>query len=188
MNEIEAVVTDSNGKVVHSLFGKWNESVFKGDPPSATCIWRASEWLVPGNVSLSAFPRPQFNRNTQLHLTWQLLICMCVYVDPMPVDQEQYYGFTQFAVELNELGSTVRPLLPPTDTRLRPDQRLALSTMLISVCPSTNIIPNLYRNVILNKFSYCYLIILMTCADDPVAYIDLKLPKLFFGPNNLHRN
>ncbi|XP_034457005.1 oxysterol-binding protein-related protein 3-like [Hippoglossus hippoglossus] len=85
VNEIEAVVTDSNGKVVHSLFGKWHESVFKGDPPSATCIWRAN---------------------------------------PMPVDQEQYYGFTQFAVELNELGSTVRPLLPPTDTRLRPDQRL----------------------------------------------------------------
>ncbi|XP_022602741.1 oxysterol-binding protein-related protein 3-like [Seriola dumerili] len=85
VNEIEGVVTDSNGKVVHSIFGKWHESVFKGDPPSATCIWRAN---------------------------------------PMPVDQEQYYGFTQFAVELNELDSTLRPLLPPTDTRFRPDQRL----------------------------------------------------------------
>uniref|UniRef100_A0A4W6ECG8 Oxysterol-binding protein n=1 Tax=Lates calcarifer TaxID=8187 RepID=A0A4W6ECG8_LATCA len=85
VNEIEGVVTDSNGKVVHSIFGKWNESVFQGDPPSATCIWRAN---------------------------------------PMPVDQEQYYGFTQFAVEMNELDSTLRPLLPPTDTRFRPDQRL----------------------------------------------------------------
>uniref|UniRef100_A0A3B4ZPB8 Oxysterol-binding protein n=1 Tax=Stegastes partitus TaxID=144197 RepID=A0A3B4ZPB8_9TELE len=85
VNEIEGVVTDSNGKVVHSIFGKWHESVFQGDPPSATCIWRAN---------------------------------------PMPADQEQYYGFTQFAVELNELDSTLRPLLPPTDTRFRPDQRL----------------------------------------------------------------
>ncbi|XP_054874183.1 oxysterol-binding protein-related protein 3-like [Amphiprion ocellaris] len=85
VNEIEGVVTDSNGKVVHSIFGKWHESVFQGDPPSATCIWRAN---------------------------------------PMPEDQEQYYGFTQFAVELNELDSTLRPLLPPTDTRFRPDQRL----------------------------------------------------------------
>uniref|UniRef100_A0A665WJX3 Oxysterol-binding protein n=1 Tax=Echeneis naucrates TaxID=173247 RepID=A0A665WJX3_ECHNA len=85
VNEIEGVVTDSNGKVVHSIFGKWHESLFQGDPPSATCIWRA---------------------NT------------------MPVDQEQYYGFTQFAVELNELDSTLRPHLPPTDTRFRPDQRL----------------------------------------------------------------
>uniref|UniRef100_A0A3B5QYF6 Oxysterol-binding protein n=1 Tax=Xiphophorus maculatus TaxID=8083 RepID=A0A3B5QYF6_XIPMA len=85
VNEIEGVVTDSNGKVVHTIFGKWHESVFQGDPPSATCIWRAN---------------------------------------PMPVEQEQYYGFTQFAVELNELDSSLKPLLPPTDTRFRPDQRL----------------------------------------------------------------
>ncbi|XP_043994680.1 oxysterol-binding protein-related protein 3-like isoform X1 [Gambusia affinis] len=85
VNEIEGVVTDSNGKAVHSIFGKWHESVFQGAPPSATCIWRAN---------------------------------------PMPVEQEQYYGFTQFAVELNELDSSLKPLLPPTDTRFRPDQRL----------------------------------------------------------------
>ncbi|KAM6973931.1 oxysterol-binding protein-related protein 3-like isoform 1-T1 [Tautogolabrus adspersus] len=85
VNEIEGVVTDSNGKVVHSIFGKWHDSIFQGDPPAATCIWRT---------------------NT------------------MPEDQEQYYGFTQYAVELNELDPTLRPLLPPTDTRFRPDQRL----------------------------------------------------------------
>ncbi|XP_054619968.1 oxysterol-binding protein-related protein 3-like isoform X2 [Dunckerocampus dactyliophorus] len=85
VNEIEGVVTDSNGKVVHSIFGKWHESIFQGDPPSATCVWRAN---------------------------------------PMPVDQDQYYGFTQFAVELNELDPNLRPLLPPTDTRFRLDQRL----------------------------------------------------------------
>lgn len=43
MNEIEGVVTDSDGKVVHSIFGKWHEAVFQGKPPSATCIWRASK-------------------------------------------------------------------------------------------------------------------------------------------------
>uniref|UniRef100_A0A8C6NMR1 Oxysterol-binding protein n=1 Tax=Nothobranchius furzeri TaxID=105023 RepID=A0A8C6NMR1_NOTFU len=85
VNEIEGVITDSNGKVIHSLFGKWHESVFQGEPPAATCIWR------PG---------------------------------PVPENKDQYYGFTQFAVELNELDSSLRPLLPPTDTRFRPDQRL----------------------------------------------------------------
>uniref|UniRef100_A0A3Q3IEJ8 Oxysterol-binding protein n=1 Tax=Monopterus albus TaxID=43700 RepID=A0A3Q3IEJ8_MONAL len=94
VNEIEGVVTDSKGKVVHSIFGKWHESVFQGDPPSATCIWRAN---------------------------------------PMPVNQEQYYGFTQLAVELNELDSSLQPLLPPTDTRLRPDQRLALIICLMLI-------------------------------------------------------
>ncbi|XP_053087411.1 oxysterol-binding protein-related protein 3a isoform X3 [Pangasianodon hypophthalmus] len=84
-NDVEAVVTDSEGHVVHSLFGKWNEALYLGDPPSAICIWRAN---------------------------------------PMPEDYEQYYGFTQFTVELNELNESISPFLPPTDTRFRPDQRL----------------------------------------------------------------
>uniref|UniRef100_A0A8D3BEQ2 Oxysterol-binding protein n=1 Tax=Scophthalmus maximus TaxID=52904 RepID=A0A8D3BEQ2_SCOMX len=85
VNEVEGTVTDQKGKVVHRLFGKWHEAVFCGDPPSATCIWRANA---------------------------------------MPVDHEQYYGFTKFAVELNELDPSLKLLLPPTDTRLRVDQRL----------------------------------------------------------------
>lgn len=40
----------------------------------------------------------------------------------MPPDHQRYYGFTRFAMELNELGPDGH-LLPPTDTRLRPDQR-----------------------------------------------------------------
>uniref|UniRef100_A0A673L690 Oxysterol-binding protein-related protein 3 n=1 Tax=Sinocyclocheilus rhinocerous TaxID=307959 RepID=A0A673L690_9TELE len=84
-NEVEGMVTDSNGRVIHSLFGKWNEALYLGKPPSATCIWRAN---------------------------------------PMPEDHEQYYGFTQFAIELNELEEGLKPLLPLTDTRFRPDQRL----------------------------------------------------------------
>ncbi|XP_067282117.1 oxysterol-binding protein-related protein 3a isoform X1 [Pseudorasbora parva] len=84
-NEVEGVVTDSEGRVIHSLFGKWNEALYLGKPPSATCIWRANS---------------------------------------MPEDHEQYYGFTQFAIELNELEESLRPLLPLTDTRFRPDQRL----------------------------------------------------------------
>ncbi|XP_058038085.1 oxysterol-binding protein-related protein 3 isoform X1 [Ahaetulla prasina] len=48
----------------------------------------------------------------------------CIWrANPMPKDYEQWYGFTQFALELNEFESISRPLLPPTDTRFRPDQR-----------------------------------------------------------------
>ncbi|XP_060721913.1 oxysterol-binding protein-related protein 3a isoform X2 [Tachysurus vachellii] len=84
-NDVEAVVTGPEGHVLHSLFGKWNEALYLGDPPSAVCIWRAN---------------------------------------PLPKDYEQYYGFTQFAIELNELNENISPFLPQTDTRFRPDQRL----------------------------------------------------------------
>ncbi|RZF32243.1 hypothetical protein LSTR_LSTR011515 [Laodelphax striatellus] len=42
----------------------------------------------------------------------------------MPEDYEMYYGFTRFAMELNELDSEMAKYLPSTDTRFRPDQRL----------------------------------------------------------------
>ncbi|EMP33796.1 Oxysterol-binding protein-related protein 7 [Chelonia mydas] len=43
--------------------------------------------------------------------------------DPMPREHEKNYGFTQFALELNELTPELKRFLPSTDTRLRPDQR-----------------------------------------------------------------
>ncbi|XP_054277187.1 oxysterol-binding protein-related protein 3-like isoform X2 [Macrosteles quadrilineatus] len=42
----------------------------------------------------------------------------------MPEDYELYYGFTRFAMELNELNPDHAKYLPNTDTRFRPDQRL----------------------------------------------------------------
>lgn len=41
----------------------------------------------------------------------------------MPEDAHKYYGFSRFAIELNELTDNLRATLPPTDTRFRPDQR-----------------------------------------------------------------
>lgn len=41
----------------------------------------------------------------------------------MPEDFEMYYGFTRFAMELNELDPETAKCIPCTDTRLRPDQR-----------------------------------------------------------------
>ncbi|XP_028846444.1 oxysterol-binding protein-related protein 6 isoform X2 [Denticeps clupeoides] len=41
----------------------------------------------------------------------------------MPTDYELYYGFTRFAIELNELCPEMKSLLPLTDARFRPDQR-----------------------------------------------------------------
>ncbi|XP_061605756.1 oxysterol-binding protein-related protein 7-like isoform X3 [Phyllopteryx taeniolatus] len=41
-----------------------------------------------------------------------------------PDDHFQYYGFSRYARELNELKPELKAALPPTDTRFRPDQRL----------------------------------------------------------------
>ncbi|KAK7940031.1 hypothetical protein WMY93_003357 [Mugilogobius chulae] len=41
-----------------------------------------------------------------------------------PEDYFQFYGFSRYARELNELTPQLERVLPPTDTRFRPDQRL----------------------------------------------------------------
>ena len=41
----------------------------------------------------------------------------------LPNECELFYGFSRFAIELNEILETERYFLPKTDTRFRPDQR-----------------------------------------------------------------
>uniref|UniRef100_A0A674DPF9 Oxysterol-binding protein n=1 Tax=Salmo trutta TaxID=8032 RepID=A0A674DPF9_SALTR len=44
--------------------------------------------------------------------------------NPQPDDHFQYYGFGRYARELNELTPELKKVLPPSDTRYRPDQRI----------------------------------------------------------------
>ncbi|KAL9620411.1 MAG: hypothetical protein Q9204_008210 [Flavoplaca sp. TL-2023a] len=44
-------------------------------------------------------------------------------VDDLPTDAPKRYGFTTFATQLNEITSMETHKIPPTDSRLRPDQR-----------------------------------------------------------------
>ncbi|KAK7919390.1 hypothetical protein WMY93_010674 [Mugilogobius chulae] len=44
--------------------------------------------------------------------------------NPQPKNYLLYYGFSSFAMEMNELPPELESLLPLTDSRLRPDQRM----------------------------------------------------------------
>lgn len=44
-------------------------------------------------------------------------------VSDFPKDAPKYYGFTKFAIQLNEVTEDLEGKLPPTDSRLRPDQK-----------------------------------------------------------------
>ncbi|KAM3859505.1 oxysterol-binding protein-related protein 7 [Diretmus argenteus] len=84
-NEVQGVVLDQSGSVIHRFGGLWHEGIFCDTLPTPKCIWKP---------------------NAQPH------------------DHHLYYGFSTFAMELNELTPDLEPLLPPTDSRLRPDQRM----------------------------------------------------------------
>ncbi|XP_068435282.1 oxysterol-binding protein-related protein 7-like isoform X2 [Clinocottus analis] len=84
-NEVQGVVLDRAGEVVHRFGGLWHEGIFCDTLSTPKCIWKP---------------------NVQ------------------PDDHPQFYGFSQYARELNELTPELKAVLPLTDTRYRPDQRL----------------------------------------------------------------
>uniref|UniRef100_A0A2K6DVK7 Oxysterol binding protein like 7 n=1 Tax=Macaca nemestrina TaxID=9545 RepID=A0A2K6DVK7_MACNE len=90
VHEVQGAVLSRSGRVLHRLFGKWHEGLYRGPTPGSQCIWKPTPCLPP---------------------------------DSMPPDHERNFGFTQFALELNELTAELKRSLPSTDTRLRPDQR-----------------------------------------------------------------
>ena len=58
-----------------------------------------------------------------------------------------YYGFTRFAIELNEIDSDDVHLYPATDTRFRPDQRYRTNALLL--CSRTSERPLLCDSVVI---------------------------------------
>ncbi|KAM3955502.1 oxysterol-binding protein-related protein 6 [Aphomia sociella] len=85
--------------------------------------WSSSRHEVRGAVSGAA--------RLRLHGRWSEALyagdppaARCLWrPGAMPPEHDLYYGFTRFAMELNEIEPGMRELLPHTDTRLRPDQR-----------------------------------------------------------------
>ncbi|GAB2271554.1 Oxysterol-binding protein- protein 1C [Dionaea muscipula] len=94
-HQVQGMVQDKNGKTVANLFGKWDESMhyINGD-----CLSKGK-----GHDAMS-----------EAHLLWRR---------SKPPKFPTRYNLTRFAITLNELTTGLKEKLPPTDSRLRPDQR-----------------------------------------------------------------
>ncbi|KAJ6818112.1 oxysterol-binding protein-related protein 1C [Iris pallida] len=94
-HQVQGIVHDRNGKTVATLFGKWDESMHyvNGDFPGKG---KGTELL------------------SEARLLWKR---------SAPSQYPTRYNLTDFAITLNELTSGLMEKLPPTDSRLRPDQR-----------------------------------------------------------------
>ncbi|XP_058758246.1 oxysterol-binding protein-related protein 1C-like isoform X2 [Vicia villosa] len=93
--QVQGIVQDRNGKTLATLIGKWDDSMYyvNGDYGGKG----------KGYESLS-----------EAHLLWKR---------SKPPKFPTRYNLTRFAITLNELTPGLKEKLPPTDSRLRPDQR-----------------------------------------------------------------
>lgn len=92
--QVQGFVEDVMGTEVASLIGKWDDSLYY-------CV---------GTGSMSR----GFNQTQMASLLWKRT---------NPPVKPNRYNLSSFAVTLNELTSDLKGKLPPTDSRLRPDQR-----------------------------------------------------------------
>ncbi|KAK4708376.1 hypothetical protein R3W88_029301 [Solanum pinnatisectum] len=93
-HQVQGIVQDRSGKTVATLFGKWDESMH----------------YVNGDFSSGK----GFDSLSEAHLLWKR---------SKPPKDPTRYNLTRFAITMNELIPGLKDKLPPTDSRLRPDQR-----------------------------------------------------------------
>ncbi|KAI4366584.1 hypothetical protein MLD38_022445 [Melastoma candidum] len=94
-HQVQGIVQDKNGKTVATLVGKWDESMY---------------YMIGDGSSKGKGPESA----PKAHLLWRR---------SKPARFPTRYNLTRFAITLNELTPGLKEKLPPTDSRLRPDQR-----------------------------------------------------------------
>ncbi|KAK8354846.1 hypothetical protein V6Z12_A05G247800 [Gossypium hirsutum] len=93
--QVHGVVQGKNGETAATLFGKWNESM----------------QYVNGECSVKGKGQESLS---EADLLWK---------KSKPPKFPTRYNLTRFAITLNEVTPDLKEKLPPTDSRLRPDQR-----------------------------------------------------------------
>ncbi|EHL00950.1 putative Oxysterol-binding protein like protein C2F12.05c [Glarea lozoyensis 74030] len=104
--QISGRVNDADGKPRYSIGGRWNKKIYAR--------------LTPGFEATPEEPkagqqnhRGSVSDPTQAFLVWE------ANARPEGIP----FNLTPFVVTLNDCNDKLKPWLPPTDTRLRPDQR-----------------------------------------------------------------
>ncbi|XP_020277002.1 oxysterol-binding protein-related protein 2A-like isoform X1 [Asparagus officinalis] len=93
--QVQGFVEDAMGAKVASLMGKWDDSMY---------------YTIGGGVSKVRGS----NQTSNASLLWKR---------SDPTLHPNRYNLSSFAITLNELKPELKEKLPPTDSRLRPDQR-----------------------------------------------------------------
>uniref|UniRef100_A0A1J3K2R8 Oxysterol-binding protein-related protein 2A n=1 Tax=Noccaea caerulescens TaxID=107243 RepID=A0A1J3K2R8_NOCCA len=94
-HQVNGSVEDVTGQKAATVFGKWDDSL---------------HYVVGDGVSKTKVSDPASNAS----LLWKRT---------KPPPNVTRYNLTSFAITLNELTPGLQEMLPPTDSRLRPDQR-----------------------------------------------------------------
>ncbi|KAL0966156.1 hypothetical protein UPYG_G00291610 [Umbra pygmaea] len=127
LHKVEGYILDKSKKKLCAIYGKWTECLYAVDAAVFDAHKKADkknseEKKSPKQPSVDQEPEemPLPDGDTVQVIPGSELIWRIV---PRPDNSAQFYAFSTFAMQLNELEEAMTGVLPPTDSRLRPDIR-----------------------------------------------------------------
>uniref|UniRef100_A0A8C5E356 Oxysterol-binding protein n=1 Tax=Gouania willdenowi TaxID=441366 RepID=A0A8C5E356_GOUWI len=127
LHKVEGYIMDKSKKKVCAIYGKWTECLYTVDPATfdahkksdrkktddKTANKQSSVDEEPEEIPLPDTETVQVIPGSEL--IWK--------ITPRPENSAEFYAFSMFAMQLNELEENMEQFIPNTDSRFRPDIR-----------------------------------------------------------------
>ncbi|XP_045908692.1 oxysterol-binding protein-related protein 1-like isoform X2 [Micropterus dolomieu] len=127
LHKVEGYILDKSKKKLCAIYGKWTECLYTVDPATFEAHKKTDKKNADekkGNKQSSVDEEPEEmpppDAETVMVIPGSELIWK---ITPRPENSAKFYAFSTFAMHLNELEKNMEGVIPPTDSRLRPDIR-----------------------------------------------------------------
>ncbi|XP_029560919.1 oxysterol-binding protein-related protein 1-like isoform X1 [Salmo trutta] len=127
LHKVEGYILDKSKKKLCAIYGKWTECLYTVDADTFDAHKKSDKKNSEekkSNMQTSVDEEPEEmplpDGDTVQVIPGSELIWRIV---PRPDNSAEFYAFSTFAMQLNELEEGMKGVLPPTDCRLRPDIR-----------------------------------------------------------------
>uniref|UniRef100_A0A8C5BD81 Oxysterol-binding protein n=1 Tax=Gadus morhua TaxID=8049 RepID=A0A8C5BD81_GADMO len=113
LHKVEGYILDKSKKKLCAIYGKWTECLYAVDPAAFEAHRKADKKSAEEKKTKQVLP---VDANDSLCRYKELVKVICS-------SRRQFYAFSTFAMQLNELERAMEESIPSTDCRLRPDIR-----------------------------------------------------------------
>ncbi|XP_070700711.1 oxysterol-binding protein-related protein 1-like [Pempheris klunzingeri] len=127
LHKVEGYILDKSKKKLCAIYGKWTECLYTVDPATFDAHKKSEKknsdekkGNKPSNVDEEPEEMPPPDAETVQVIPGSELIWK---ITPRPDNSAKFYAFSTFAMHLNEYEKSMEGVIPPTDSRLRPDIR-----------------------------------------------------------------
>uniref|UniRef100_A0A3Q4HD84 Oxysterol-binding protein n=1 Tax=Neolamprologus brichardi TaxID=32507 RepID=A0A3Q4HD84_NEOBR len=125
LHKVEGYILDKSKKKLCAIYGKWTECLYTVDPATFDAH-KKTEKKNPdekkGNKQTSVDEEPEETPPPDTETVQVIPGSELIWkITPRPENSSKFYAFSTFAMQLNELDKRMEGVIPPTDSRLRPD-------------------------------------------------------------------